>query len=167
MLTGSGTGFTGTGCIACRGARSSIPPAVPFPHPCMHYSNRSRALIYLAHAWIKTHQECVKDGKQKHWGEYARCFFNCWSSPKPESWKFPDPASLYYRDVTASSAPQLEQPRCGGPASRFRPRLASYFRLQSTTTWLRELQCKTLSYCWYVWRSTDLVEAEVFKRRQG
>lgn len=34
MLTGSGTGFTGTGCIACRGARSSIPPAVPFPRPC-------------------------------------------------------------------------------------------------------------------------------------
>lgn len=65
---------------------------------------------------------------------------------------------LHCRDVLASSAPQLQQP---GPASRFRWRLEPYFQLQSAITQLRT------SVLLLVRKSTDLVEAEVFKRRHG
>lgn len=143
MLAESVMGFAGTGCIAHSGARSSTPAPAPFPCPrfagallaCTAPADHRLRFTWPVHE-LKCTRKVLKT-ERRNTGDSmleASLIAGAARSQNPGNFQMQLPVSLQYSEVLASSAPQLTQPCCRGPASRFRPSLEPYCRLQSVTT---------------------------------
>lgn len=128
------------------------------------HSSSPQAFLYLASA--KTYQKGVKDRKKQHCGEYARSFFNCWSSPKPESWKYPNPRfpalQGRYGQLSTAAGAATRQRTC----AQVRAEIRALISVAKHNHLIKRAAVQTPALL-LVWKSTDLVEAEVFKGRQG